>query len=65
MAVGHFVGPVRSVVFLAAGAASMPALAFQFVNLPTSILWAFVIPKSGELGGAALGAIWRAAGFGN
>lgn len=58
--IGHFFGPLRSVAFAGAGFAAMPALVFQAANVPGSIAWAFLIPKSGELGGDALGAIWRA-----
>jgi membrane protein DedA with SNARE-associated domain len=57
--VGHFVGPMRSVVFLLAGIAAMRAGVFTLVNVPAAIAWAFVIPKSGELGGDAIGAVWR------
>ncbi len=58
--IGHFFGPLRSVAFAGAGFAAMPALVFQMANVPGSIAWAFLIPKSGELGGDAIGAIWRA-----
>jgi membrane protein DedA with SNARE-associated domain len=57
---GHFVGPLRSVAFVAAGIAAMPAVAFQAANLPGAIVWAFVVPKSGEIGGGLLGAAWQA-----
>ncbi len=56
--VGHFVGPLRAVVFLAAGASRMPGLVFQAFNLPACLIWAYVVPKSGEWGGHALGALW-------
>ena len=59
--IGHFVGPLRSVVFIAAGFAAMRAAVFQFANVPGAIAWAFLVPKSGELGGDALGALWRLA----
>jgi membrane protein DedA with SNARE-associated domain len=59
--VGHFVGPLRSVAFLAAGLSAMPALLFQLANVPGAVAWAFVVPKSGEIGGDLIGAAWRAA----
>jgi membrane protein DedA with SNARE-associated domain len=59
--IGHFVGPLRSVAFVAAGTASMPVRVFQLASLPGAIIWAFVVPKSGEVGGALIGQIWRSA----
>lgn len=58
--VGHFVGPLRSVAFVTAGFSRMRGGVFQMANVPGAIAWAFVIPKSGELGGEGLGALWRA-----
>ena len=58
--IGHFVGPLRSVAFLTAGVSTMPVLVFQLANVPGAIVWAFVVPKSGEISGEALGAAWRA-----
>ncbi|MCB1354789.1 MAG: DedA family protein [Rhodobacteraceae bacterium] len=57
---GHFFGPIRSVVFVAAGMSMMPSLRFQLANFPGALLWAYVIPKSGELGGGVLGHLWHA-----
>ncbi len=57
--VGHFFGPLRSVAFLAAGIAAMPALSFHLANLAGAVGWAFIIPKTGEFGGNALGHLWR------
>ncbi|MEX2518317.1 MAG: DedA family protein [Paracoccaceae bacterium] len=57
--VGHFFGPLRSIAFLGAGAASMGWLVFQAANIPGAILWAYLTPKAGELGGNALAALWR------
>lgn len=61
--VGHFFGPLRSIAFLAAGAASMRWLVFQAANIPGAVLWAYLTPKAGELGGHALAAIWRMLGL--
>ena len=56
----HFVGPLRSVAFILAGASAMRLAAFQAANLPGALAWAYLTPKSGEIGGALAGAIWRA-----
>ena len=45
--------------FLLAGVSAMRLVAFQLANVPGAITWAFVMPKSGELGGTAIGALWR------
>ncbi len=60
--IGHFVGPLRSVAFVAAGFSDMRTRVFQLANVPGALAWAFLIPKSGELGGDALGALWRSVG---
>jgi membrane protein DedA with SNARE-associated domain len=60
--VGHFVGPLRSVAFLTAGFSAMRATAFQLANVPGAVAWAFLAPKSGELGGDALGAVLHGLG---
>jgi membrane protein DedA with SNARE-associated domain len=57
--VGHFFGPLRSIVFIAAGAATMRTLRFQLANVPGALIWAYAIPKSGEIGGNVLGHLWR------
>lgn len=54
VAVGHFFGPLRSVVFVLAGATRIPFLRFQMVNLPACLIWAYVVPSFGEVGGALL-----------
>lgn len=56
--IGHFFGPLRSVVFLMSGMARMPLWQFQGFNLLGAVAWAWAIPKSGELGGSALGHVW-------
>ena len=38
----------------------MRLLAFQLVNVPGALAWAYLTPKSGEIGGALLGSLWRA-----
>ncbi len=58
--IGHFVGPLRAVAFVTAGFSAMPVVLFQLANIPGAIIWAFVIPKSGEIGGDVVGAAWRA-----
>lgn len=60
--IGHFFGPLRSVVFLLAGASGIGLLRFQLANLPAAMAWAYVVPKTGEIGGRIAGAIWQALG---
>ena len=57
--IGHFFGPLRAVAFVLAGAAVMSLLRFQLANVPGSLAWAYVIPKSGEVGGDVIGHLWR------
>lgn len=57
--VAHFVGPLRSVAFILAGASAMRIAAFQLANVPGALVWAYVTPKSGEIGGALFGNLWR------
>jgi len=61
--IGHFFGPLRSVVFLMAGVSRIRFLRFQSVNLPGCIAWAWFVPKFGEVGGRLLGWLWTALGF--
>lgn len=56
--IGHFVGPLRGVVFLMAGAARMPALRFQTWNIGGALAWALTVPLAGQAGGSALGWLW-------
>ena len=44
------------------GGLAMRAAAFQLANAPGAVIWAYVTPKAGELGGDALGALWRSLG---
>jgi len=57
---GHFFGPLRAVVPLAAGVAAMPIVPFQIANVAAAAVWAYALPKAGELGGDAVGAVWQA-----
>ena len=58
--IGHFVGPLRAVVFLMAGISRMNLPLFLAVDLVGAIAWAWAIPKSGEVGGNILHWIWQA-----
>ena len=58
--VGHFLTFLRPVVFLLAGAAGMRFLTFIAWNAAGGVAWAFVLPKSGEVGGDVIGWLWRA-----
>ena len=58
--VGHFFGPLRSIVFIAAGISRMRSLRFQSVNIPGALIWAYAIPNSGGIGGRVLGHLWTA-----
>lgn len=60
---GHFLGPLRPVVFLLAGVSRMPVLPFLVVNSLAAGAWAFFVPKSGEIGGTVLQWFWSALGF--
>lgn len=60
---GHFIGPLRPVVFLFAGMSGMGFWRFQAVNVAGAVAWAFAIPKAGELGGDAIGWFWHFMGF--
>jgi membrane protein DedA with SNARE-associated domain len=55
----HFFGPLRAVAFLIAGVSSMSLAGFQLANVPGVLVWAYVIPKSGEIGGTLIGHLWR------
>jgi membrane protein DedA with SNARE-associated domain len=56
---GHFIGPLRPFMFLLTGMAKMPFGTFQIYNVIGSVGWAYVTPKFGEVGGLALGWVWR------
>jgi membrane protein DedA with SNARE-associated domain len=57
--IGHFFGPLRPVVFLMCGMALMPFWWFQLFNVAGSIGWAYAVPKFGEVGGIAVGYVWK------
>ena len=57
--IGHFFGPLRSVVFLMTGMARMPLWRFVPITILGAAGWAFVVPKFGEVGGLVIGWIWR------
>lgn len=61
--IGHFFGPLRSVVFLMAGMSKIGFGRFQLVNLPGALAWAYVIPKFGEVSGLLVGWLWGVLGF--
>lgn len=56
LVLGHFLGPLRGVVFLMAGAARMPPARFLAWSAAGAVAWAFAVPLSGQLGGMA--ALW-------
>ncbi|MBC2835180.1 DedA family protein [Gemmobacter straminiformis] len=56
--IGHFFGPLRAIVFLFAGMTRIPFWRFQLVNLPGCLVWAWFVPKSGEIGGEIIGWLW-------
>ena len=37
----------------------MRSLRFQLANVPAALIWAYAIPKSGEIGGNVIGHLWR------
>ena len=58
--IGHFFGPLRSVVFVMGGVSQMRWAPFMLANVPGALIWAYAIPKSGEIGGNVIGYLWRA-----
>lgn len=57
--IGHFFGPLRAIVFLMAGISRMSFRRFIGWNILGAIGWAFIVPKSGEIGGNVLGWLWN------
>ena len=57
--VGHFFFAIRPVVFLMCGMARMPFRTFMPWNVAGSVAWAYLVPKFGQLGGIAIGYVWR------
>ena len=60
---GHFVGPLRAVAFIAAGFSRMRSAQFMAANIPGAIAWAYLIPKSGEMGADATGDMLKTLGL--
>ena len=56
--IGHFVGPLRPVMFFMTGMSAMPFWRFAMFNIVGGTAWAYAIPKSGQIGGTVLGALW-------
>ena len=57
---GHFLTFLRPVVFLMAGAARMRPAVFLPWTAVGGTAWAYLVPKSGEVGGDVIGWLWRA-----
>lgn len=55
---GHFIGPLRPVVFLMAGMSGMRLPRFMIYNVTGALAWAYLIPKIGQYGGDLLGWLW-------
>lgn len=55
---GHFVTFLRPVVFLMAGMSRMRFATFALWNTLGCLVWAWVVPKVGEVGGYLIGWIW-------
>lgn len=56
--IGHFTSPLRPVVFLMAGMARMHVVRFLIYNVMGCLLWAYLVPKLGEVGGEAISWVW-------
>lgn len=56
---GHFVGPLRPVVFLFAGMSGMRLRRFALYDVTGALAWAWAIPKLGQFGGSLLGWLWQ------
>lgn len=55
---GHFVTFLRPVVFLMAGMSRMSFASFALWNTLGCLVWAWAVPKVGEVGGYLIGWIW-------
>jgi membrane protein DedA with SNARE-associated domain len=60
---GHFVGPLRPVIFLFAGMMKMGLPLFFAINTVAALAWAWLIPKLGEASGHVFGWGWNALGL--
>lgn len=56
---GHFIGPLRPVVFLLAGMSGVGFWRFQLWNMAGALAWAYAIPGTGALGGDIAGWLWQ------
>lgn len=61
--VGHFFGPLRSVVFLICGMSSMKLRQFLPWNLAGCVAWSALVPLTGVVGGSLIGWLWGVLGF--
>ncbi|MFV0490522.1 MAG: DedA family protein [Pseudorhodobacter sp.] len=61
--IGHFLGPLRAIMPVFSGFSGMSYARFGLFNLIGALAWAYIIPKSGELGGNALAWIWQTLGL--
>lgn len=61
--IGHFVGPLRPIVFLLAGLTGMRTAPFMAVNAISAAAWAFVVPLVGEVGGHVTAWLWQVLGL--
>lgn len=61
--IGHFVGPLRPIVFLLAGLTGMRVMPFMIVNAISAAAWALIVPLVGEVGGHAASWLWQALGL--
>lgn len=55
---GHFIGPLRAVVFVMAGISRIPLRIFAPINVAGCIGWAYLTPLVGEVAGHAIGWLW-------
>lgn len=59
--VSHVFAPLTSLIFLVAGMTRVSFWRFQSANIPGILIWAFLIPKSGEWGGDLAQYLWQRA----
>ncbi|MGZ9812148.1 DedA family protein [Pseudoroseicyclus sp. H15] len=57
--IAHFLGPLRPVIFTLAGMSRMSYPHFLLWDAVGCLVWAWAIPKSGQLGGSAISLLWR------
>lgn len=61
---GHFVGPLRPVVFVMCGMAPLALARFLPWNVLGGTAWAGAMPLTGLVGGSLIGWLWGLFGFG-